>query len=198
MGMGMSGSDMAMLIGMLGGSAISGMTAPQGQKLTSFSGTGQTDPRNMLFQGKGMVEDYLGSLVDNAAEPTTIHTTVAPVAGFHGGPLPMALGLNAQDPNRLNPDLRTTPGFQMSKRRLGDGAQADAPPVPGDRFPPGAGGAGSGGGAPTDTNGVPTGGVAVPRGTAGLAPGQTFTQDDAHRAAAALNLMLLRPTGTGA
>lgn len=157
-------SEIAYLTGALGGPLLGGLTAPEGQELQTFEGTGATDPRNMMGETRGVISDLLTALLDEAAKPTTVKTTVNPLPSFAGGGLPMAIGAMGQDPNRLNPDLRTTPGFSMKRRRLTGGTDPAGGPVqraptPGDDYtiPPDGG---SGGGRERE----PTGRRAEPRG----------------------------------
>lgn len=121
--------DMLDMIGLLGGGLLGGITAPQGQKLQSFSGTGGTDPVRMGHDVEGLLSDFLTSTMDRAAEPVTMKTTVNPLPNFTGGGLPFTIAAPGQDANRLNPALRTTPGVTIPRRALSGG-----PGVP----PPGA------------------------------------------------------------
>lgn len=127
--MGMDPASLALMIGMIGSSAVGGITAPQGQKLQSFGGKAGIDPSQLLSEGKNSLTDYLSALVDNADQPVKIATTVNPLPNFRGGALPMAIAAPGMDPNRINPALRETPGFGMSKRTLGPTGGGDHPPL---------------------------------------------------------------------
>lgn len=145
------------MIGMLGSSALGGITAPEGQKMKSFDRTRGLDPTTMLGEGKGMFGDVMGSAIDNANQDITLRTTVNPLPSFVGGALPMAISAPGMDANRLNPALRTTPGMGIPKRRLTPGPGMTAPGTPGR---------------------VDTGRTAVPRSRAAMpansAPGKNF------------------------
>lgn len=197
-------------IAALGSSAIGGLLGGDGpslQERKSFEGTGDTDPRNMLSDARGLILDALTGAMDDAAQPVTVHTTVNPVTSYHGDALPMGIGVQGMDPNRLNPALRTIPGFTMPRRRLDAMNAGTSASVSGgrNRVPPGVGGS-------TNTpGGVDTGREAVPRGpTSAPLPGgpdktqppyysdgdyepTPFSSDDAQQAALALQLALLRP-----
>lgn len=123
--MGMDPATIALLAGTIGSSAMGSIFAPNGQQLESFHNREGIDPGQMLSEGKGLISDLLGSLIDDANSPTTIHTTVKPLPSFAGGGLPMAIGAPGRDDNQMNPDLRTTPGLNIPKRSLsgGNGSQ---------------------------------------------------------------------------
>lgn len=116
--MGADPGSAALLASILGSSLIGGITAPTGQELTSFEGVPGADPAQMFGETKGLLGDYLSSLIDNAGQPVNMKTTVAPLPAFKGGALPMAIGAPAVDLNRYNPELRQTPGLQIPKRQL--------------------------------------------------------------------------------
>lgn len=108
------------MVSILASSILGGVTAPQGQKLRSFAGSGDTDPQTMAHEAKGLIGDFLGATMDRAAQPVTMNTTVNPLPNFVGGGLPMAIAAPGQDANRLNPALRTTPGITIPRRTLSD------------------------------------------------------------------------------
>lgn len=116
--MGLDPASWALIAGMLGSSAIGGITAGDGQELDSFGGNFGIDPRTMMGESKGLLSDILGSLMEDAGSDTTIRTTVNPLPSFHGGALPMAISVPGMDANRLNPALRTTPGLKIPRRTL--------------------------------------------------------------------------------
>jgi hypothetical protein len=111
-------ASIPLIVAALGSSAIGGLTAPEGQELQSFDNAGASSPKSLLSQNHGLLEDYLGALLDDAEQPVTMRTTVNPLPSYVGGGLPMAISAPGMDANRLNPDLRTTPGFSMSRRRV--------------------------------------------------------------------------------
>lgn len=119
-------SEIALLASVLGGQAISGALAPNGQELQSFGGSGDTDPKAMLSEGRGLLGDMLTSLMNDAARPVNLKTTVNPLPSFVGGGLPMPISAPGMDANRLNPELRSTPGLSIPRRRLTRG-QVDFP-----------------------------------------------------------------------
>lgn len=118
MGAGTTGNDWMTIAAMTGGGALEGALSPRPQNRTSFAGHGDLDPVNMLGTSKDLYSDVLDGLIADAGKPVTIHTTAAPLPSFVGGALPMAISAPAMDPNRLNPDLRTTDGVQISRRSL--------------------------------------------------------------------------------
>lgn len=105
-------------IAMIGSSLLGGAMAPTGQQMQSNEGLEGIDPRLMLGEGKGLISDMLSSLMDRAAAPVTMKTTVNPLPSFVGGSLPMPIAAPGMDANRMNPDLRTTPGFNVGRRQL--------------------------------------------------------------------------------
>lgn len=133
----------ALIAGMLGSSVLGGITAPQGQKLSSFAGDiNGGDPHELMRENKGLLDDYLGALISKANEPVTLHTTAKNLPSFKGGALPMQISVPGGDDNRMNPSLRTTPGMNIPRRRLGG-----VPPAAG-TFP--GGGSADPGGPPDD------------------------------------------------
>lgn len=116
--MGMDPKTIGLMAAMLGGSALGGITAPQGQKLQSFKGEGDLDPRTATHEAKAMLDDYLQGAISQATSPVNLRTTVNPLPNFVGGALPMAISAPGQDANRLNPALRSTPGAKIQRRRL--------------------------------------------------------------------------------
>lgn len=123
--MGFDPASKALMAGMLGSSAIGGLTAPQGQKLKSFDKSGGVRPEMMLSEGKNMFGDIFGAAVDAYNQPVKIKTTVNPLPSFVGGGLPMPIAAPGMDPNRLNPALRETQHPQIPKRRLTPGPLGD-------------------------------------------------------------------------
>lgn len=115
--MGADPATLSLILGMLGSSAIGGLTAPQGQQLKSFEGIDGIDPRTMLGESKGVLDDLLGSLIESANAPITMRTTVNPTPSFVGGGLPMAISSPGQDANRMNPALRTSEAPSIIPRR---------------------------------------------------------------------------------
>jgi len=170
--MGMDPSSAALMAAILGGSVLGGVTAPQGQKLQSFAGHGsELDPRTMSREAKEMIQAHLSELTRHAAEPVNFETTVNPLPSFVGGGLPMGISAPGMDRNRLS--LSTG---SLSRRRLPPevgGSAPGAPPVmmqpPPNKFP--------------DDSGVST-------------PQSSSLGSDADQAAAALELILGRPSGT--
>lgn len=123
--MGMAGADIALLSGILGSSLIGGVTAPEGQELSSFEGRGGIDPAVMMGESKDLIAQLISSLTDRANEDITLKTTVNPNPSFAGGALPMAIGTTGMDPRRLNPSLRTTTATApIGKRSLTPGSPA--------------------------------------------------------------------------
>lgn len=142
MGAAVGGKEgIALISAMLGSSLIGGLTAPQGQQLQSFEGKGGNDPNQMMGETKGLMMDYLNTLIDTANSPAKINTTVNPLPSFKGGALPMAIAAPGMDANRLNPELRSKePAAIMPKRRLSgslDPSSGIVPTAP----TPGTGGA---------------------------------------------------------
>lgn len=128
MGAAGGGQTAALIAAMMGSSLLGGLTAPQGQKMKSFQGQGGNDPGVMLAENKGLMEDYLNSLIDSANSPVTIKTTANPLPSFKGGALPMAIAAPGMDANRLNPELRTRqPNVTIPKRRLSGGMNPSGP-----------------------------------------------------------------------
>lgn len=108
----------ALIAAMIGSSLVGGITAPQGQKLKSYEGQGGMDPRQLMGESKGLLDDYLGALISNANQPVNLKTTVNPLPMFKGGPLPMAIAAPGADPARANHTLLSTPGLGIPKRTL--------------------------------------------------------------------------------
>lgn len=133
--MGLGGGDLALLLGTIGAGAASGLTAPQGQKLSSFAGT-DVDPTKLLSGAQTQLSSLFSDLLARAESPVEIKTTVPPLPSFVGGGLPMAIAAPAMDPNRLNPALRTSSGFGPQPRSL-PGPQGGGGTIPN---PPGGGG----------------------------------------------------------
>jgi len=116
-------SEIALISSVLGGSLLGGITAPEGQELSSFEGEGELDPKIMMGGVKSQLDDLLNAVIARANEPVTLRTTVNPLPSFVGGALPMAISAPGQDANRLNPNLRTSPGAGISRRRLGENGE---------------------------------------------------------------------------
>lgn len=115
------GQEALLLSGILGGSALGGIFAPEGQKLQSFRDDGRTDPVTVGGEVKGLLADYLEYLQNRAEEPITLRTTVNPNPAFVGGALPFSVSAPGMDPNRINPELRTrhiNPSATFARRRL--------------------------------------------------------------------------------
>lgn len=113
-------ASIALMAGMMGSSLIGGITAPQGQQLTSFEGIPGADPAEMFGETKGLLSDYLNAMITQAGQPVKLNTTVAPLPIFKGGALPTSIGATALDPNRYSPSLRETPGTPIAKRTLSE------------------------------------------------------------------------------
>lgn len=99
-GLGLSGSDIASIIAILGGDTISALSAVRPQQRQSFSGT-DLDPTKLGGSIKGMLDQYLGETEDRAHSDSTIDTTVNPLPTFRGGGLPMMISAPGQDARRL-------------------------------------------------------------------------------------------------
>ena len=133
---------------LLGSSAIGSIFAPEGQELSSFEGRGNTDINPVNYaQGLGQtLSSFLEMAMNEAAQPVTAQTTVAPLPSFGGGGLPFDIAVPAVDPNRLNASLRTKPGlsteglYHPSPRPQGPGSEPDL----GGPFVPDGGGLDSG------------------------------------------------------
>jgi hypothetical protein len=121
-----------LLLGSLAGSAI-GAIGGNGQNMQSFKGKGAIDPSNMMLENKNLLEQYLGALMGDAANPTSVDTTIKPIPAYVGGSLPMPIGITAMDDNRLNPSLRSKPGLDIGRRSLGTGTMPNDPQA---RVPP--------------------------------------------------------------
>lgn len=119
-GTGAGAAGWPMMLAMLGSSAISGLMQPGAQEMDSFKGQAGIDPSVMLGEGKGMFGDVWSAMLDDLAQPTELKTTVNPLPGFKGGGLPMAIAAPGMDANRLNPELRSTPGMNIPRRTLTD------------------------------------------------------------------------------
>lgn len=99
-GMGLSPGQITSLLAILGGDAISGITAPRPQYRQSFAGTAM-DPTKLGGSIKDALTSYLGETEDRAHAGTNIDTTVNPLPSFVGGGLPMTIAAPGMDARRL-------------------------------------------------------------------------------------------------
>ena len=92
----------------LGSSIIGGLTAPEGQELSSFegrdSGVGPTGAADEIWKH---LQSYLTMALTEAQQPVSVRTTVPPLPSFGGGGLPFDIAAPAIDPNRADASLRT-------------------------------------------------------------------------------------------
>ena len=92
----------------LGSSIIGGLTAPEGQELSSFEGredgVGPTGAADEIWKH---LQSYLTMALTEAQQPVGVRTTVHPLPSFSGGGLPFDIAAPAVDPNRLDASLRT-------------------------------------------------------------------------------------------
>jgi hypothetical protein len=110
--MGLKPSDYALLAGMIGGPALSGLLAPDGQERQSFEGSGATDPRAVLGRNNDMLTRMMQAVTDRAATPISLPSAVVQQPGsYTGGGLPMPIGLVASDPALTNPSLLNRQGM---------------------------------------------------------------------------------------
>ena len=107
--MGQAAIPLAML-GAGGLGSLGSIFAPEGQELSSFEG-GALDPRTQAGNLTKYMESYLNMALDEARQPVSVRTTVAPLAQFSGGGLPFDIGAPAIDPNRADASLRTLQPF---------------------------------------------------------------------------------------
>lgn len=92
--MGMDPATLGAIIA-AGGAIASHVTAPQGQKLSSFEGDPVLDPRTTLKESKAMLESVFGPAALRALQaPDMSDAYVQNVPQFTGGALPMPIGVS--------------------------------------------------------------------------------------------------------
>lgn len=71
--------------------------APQGQKLSSFEGSGALDPHATLTEAKSMIEAVFGQMMNRANSPVDLSDAyVQSPPSFSGGGLPMPIGVTGE------------------------------------------------------------------------------------------------------
>jgi hypothetical protein len=100
------------MAGMLFGPMLGGLTAPEGQELSSFEGKGAIDPVNMLNHVNDLIGRIGQGVTDRAATPVSVPSAYVQQPGVYtGGGMPMPIGLVGMDPALSNPSLLNLQGM---------------------------------------------------------------------------------------
>ena len=122
----MTGAELALLISSISAGAAQGAAAsavPTGAKMAPFiedegaksQNYYYSDPRGLMQSGTRGLRQVGGALADVARQPYAARSSfVQPLPTFHGGGLPMPIGVRAFDPALSNPGLLVGPGTDIT------------------------------------------------------------------------------------
>lgn len=105
-------SEIASLVGALGGGALQAFGPSPYQERVSFSGT-SADPVAGLASTQDTLRKLIGEGAARMAAPVNIETSVGDLPSFSGGGLPMPIGVNSPRPELSKP-------FSLKGRDVGD------------------------------------------------------------------------------
>lgn len=119
------------------GAAGGRIFAPQGQKLSSFEGASDLDPRATLEEAKKMLEGVFGGAVKHASDPIDLSDAyVQDLPSYSGGGMPMPIGATgAWGKGKLTagPGVGSTPFASTTPSGVSTGQTHG--PAPGDPDP---------------------------------------------------------------
>ncbi len=110
---------LALMGGSMGGSVLTSMFAPEGQKIKSFEGGDTIDPRWTTKHVQDMLRDLYPIMFNRAQAGVNVRgSEVQDLPVFSGGGLPMPIGVSGRDYALDHPDLlfRGGPGGGTTER----------------------------------------------------------------------------------
>lgn len=123
----MTGFEIAMLMSTLGNSVLGAVTAPEGQELRSFTGSGNTDPREMVADARSGINGMIDLMRQRIGQPVALRSAyVQQPPTFSGGGLPSPIGVSGVDPALADSSLLSIPGLDMPEG-LSSFTQPNAP-----------------------------------------------------------------------